>query len=52
VGVGLAHKKPVYAVRWAPTGEGSANAGKVAMLARCVGRAGRGIRRACATLRP
>jgi transducin (beta)-like 1 len=27
------HKKSVYAVRWAPTGEGSANPGKPALLA-------------------
>ena len=35
VAVCSGHRKPVYAVRWAPTGEGTANAGKAAMLARC-----------------
>ena len=32
------HKKAAFAVTWAQTGEGSANAGKAAMLARCVSR--------------
>ena len=41
------HKKSVYTVKWAPTGEGSSNAGKDASLATCVrgrcgGRAGGG----------
>ena len=30
------HRKAVYSVKWAPTGEGSRNAGKDACLATCV----------------
>ncbi len=33
-GVLAGHKKPVFAVRWSPTGEGSANSSQPLMLAR------------------
>ena len=48
------HKKAVYSVKWAPTGEGSANAGKDASLATCVRRrrGARAARRAAAARHP
>jgi transducin (beta)-like 1 len=41
----VGHRKPVYALAWAPTGDGTANGAKDALLARCGRPSPRAVRR-------